>query len=254
MIRDVIEINERVFGPEHANTLKSKSNLAATLNQQGRHAEAEKIYLQTIQIQEQTVGPEHESTLHSKMGLANAIKAQGHFFEAEMLYRQVIEVGNQALGPEHPLVLKSIGNMANAINFQGRRAEAEKLYRQTMELSERIFGPEHPTTLHFRGIADWGHVAQMLYRAGRFQEARSALEMVIHSRGDEAPSVNSGPRWWYYSMTLWQLGERERAVETFEELSRVMQETPPKKPEVFNRLRAEAAKRMGIDDELRNNQ
>ena len=100
-----------------------------------------------------------------------------------------------------------------------------------------------------RNIADWGHIGQALYHAGRYGEARAALEKVIALRGDHGPTMDFGPRWWYYTMSLHRLGESDRAGAYYDELVEIMERNPPGNKDLYDRLRTEAAKLLGKEVE-----
>ena len=55
----------RVLGPEHPNTLTTTANLAATLHQLGRAAEAEPLQRQVLEASRRVLGPEHPDTLRA---------------------------------------------------------------------------------------------------------------------------------------------------------------------------------------------
>lgn len=181
------------------------------------------------------------------MNLANAVNRQGKHVEAETLYRAVLEAQQQVLGREHPSTLRSRRNLAacysnwsrdlfTAANPSDRDPQRAA---QLAELAIELF-PEADR----RVLADWGHLGQLLYRSGRFEEARESLEKVIELRADDGPSFRGGPRWWYYTLTLWKLGETDEARDLFERLDRMLSENPPKKPAYHERLRAEIVELM----------
>ena len=96
-----------------------------------------------------------------------------------------------------------------------------------------------------RDISDWGHLAQLLYRVGHYERTREYLEKTMKLRGDDGPTMNGGPRWWYYTLTLWQLGETERSEELFSELDQILSDNPPANLDYYKRIRSEAMRLMG---------
>ena len=59
-----------MLGPEHPNTLTSMNSLAGDYYSQGKYAQAEALYSQTLEIQRRVLGPEHPDTLTSMDNLA----------------------------------------------------------------------------------------------------------------------------------------------------------------------------------------
>src|SRR6266850_3592298 len=60
--REMIEIKNRVLGPEHPHTLLSKRSLASTLFHEHRYAEAEKLQRTTLEAERRAFGFEHPQT------------------------------------------------------------------------------------------------------------------------------------------------------------------------------------------------
>jgi tetratricopeptide (TPR) repeat protein len=87
MDRQTLQLRETVLGKEHPSTLLSMNNLAASLGQQGKYAEAEAMNRQTLRLQEAVLGKEHPSTLDSMNNLANSLRQQGKHAEAEAMYQ-----------------------------------------------------------------------------------------------------------------------------------------------------------------------
>lgn len=75
-------------GPEHADTLTSRNNLAIAYRGAGRHAEAIPIHEATLRIRERVLGPEHPSTLSSRNNLAAAYRAMGRGQDADALLKK----------------------------------------------------------------------------------------------------------------------------------------------------------------------
>ena len=66
-----------MLGPEHPDTLTTKSNLARSLSGQGKYPEAEALERQVLEAQERVLGPEHPYTLTTKGILAGSLSRQG---------------------------------------------------------------------------------------------------------------------------------------------------------------------------------
>jgi tetratricopeptide (TPR) repeat protein len=142
-----IEIQRRVLGPEHPDTLRSMNRLASILLDEGHLAEAEKLSRETLELRRRVLGPEHPDTLLSMNNLATTLGDEGHDAEAEKVFRETLESERRVLGPEHPDTLRSMSNLANTLRDEGRDAEAEKVFRETLEIQQRVLGPEHRETL-----------------------------------------------------------------------------------------------------------
>ena len=182
------ETLERVFGPDHPNTLASVSNLALLYSATGRYAEAEPLYLQALEARERTLGPDHPDTLNSLNNLAELYRRTGRYAEAEPLYVRALEASERVLDPDHPNTLALVNNLAALKSDTGRYAEAEPLYMRALEARERTLGPDHPNTL-----ASVSNLATLYSATGRYAEAEplylQALEAHERTLGPDHPDT-----------------------------------------------------------------
>lgn len=124
----VLEIQRRLLGLEHADTLTTRSKLADVLVLRSMHEEAfldeaERHYRVVLDARMRALGIEHPDTLTARARLA------------EVLYRPVIVQGAVVHGPG--------------------AADAELQYRLVLEARTRVLGPNHPDTLDVReSLAD----------------------------------------------------------------------------------------------------
>jgi tetratricopeptide (TPR) repeat protein len=159
---------ERVLGPDHPDTLKSRNNLAVNYQAVGRIDEAIALTEQVLAARERTLGPDAPVTLTTRGNLAAHFLAAGRFDEAIALNGQVLAARERILGPDHPDTLKSRNNLAVNYHLAGRFDEAIALDEQVLAARERILGPDHPDTLSSRG-----DLASDYQAAGRTDEARN---------------------------------------------------------------------------------
>ncbi|MFE2500246.1 tetratricopeptide repeat protein [Streptomyces scopuliridis] len=68
----VLDAETHRLGPDHPDTLASRSNLATALHVLGRHQEAADLHQQTLTDYERVLGPDHPHTLTSRNNLAAA--------------------------------------------------------------------------------------------------------------------------------------------------------------------------------------
>jgi pentatricopeptide repeat protein len=67
-----------VLGRDHPETLGSVQNLANAYSKQGRYAEAEKLYEETLEIERRVLGQDHPDTLASMYNLACVAARRGN--------------------------------------------------------------------------------------------------------------------------------------------------------------------------------
>ncbi|KAL8662256.1 MAG: hypothetical protein Q9202_004861 [Teloschistes flavicans] len=188
--RTALEVNEKVYGHEHENTLASMGMLGSAYFRRGQWKQAEEFQVEAIEIRKRVLGKEHPDTLVSMGRLASLYLEQGCYKEAEELGEEVIEIEKRVLGEEHPDTLVSIGNLAFLNSKQGRYKEAEELGVKVLEIEKRVLGEEHPITLN--GI---GNLAFLYLEQGRYKEAEElvveVLELQKRVLGEEHPHTLS---------------------------------------------------------------
>jgi eukaryotic-like serine/threonine-protein kinase len=163
-----LDLERRVWGPEHPRTLNTLSQLGRTAWLQGKYPEAETLLGRALEIERRVLGPEHPDTLFSMNNLGNVCRVQGKDAQAEALYSQTLEIRRRVLGSEHPDTLISMNNLANVYWSQGKYAQAEALESQTLEIQRRVLGAEHPGTL-----MSMGNLADTYAEQGKYAQAEA---------------------------------------------------------------------------------
>jgi tetratricopeptide (TPR) repeat protein len=183
-----LAVQQRVLGPEHRDTLTSRSNVAAGYREVGRYDEAITLDEQTLATRQRVLGPNHPDTCASRNNLANDYRAVGRYDEAITRDQQNLIIRQRVLGPEHPSTLNSRSGLALGYRDVGRGDEAIALDEETLTIRQRVLGPDHPSTLSSRSNLALG------YRAvGRYDEAIALNEqtLAIEQRvlGSDHPST-----------------------------------------------------------------
>ena len=174
VLREVADAREKASGPEHADTLRSRTRLAYAQYRQGKYNEAIAGFRGIVALEERVLGPEHPDTLLSRNGLAIALDNGGKSAEAEEEHRRILAIREKVLGPEHPDTLRTRNNIALTLDRQGKHAQAASEYQQVIDLENKVLGLEHPDTLRSRSS-----LAYALDHQGKYAEAELNLRDVI---------------------------------------------------------------------------
>jgi Flp pilus assembly protein TadD len=103
MLRRALELNEKVLGPEHPDTLTS-INLAVVLEGQGKYEAAEMMHRRALELREKVLGPKHPDTLGSMNNLAFVLRLQGKYEAAEAMRRPTLVLDSREISqPPRPL-------------------------------------------------------------------------------------------------------------------------------------------------------
>jgi tetratricopeptide (TPR) repeat protein len=177
VLRKVVELRTRKFGPQQRETLQSRVTLAAAKSSQAKYAAAETEFRELTKLDETLLGPEDPNTLWCRESLAQTLMSQGKYSEAESEFREIVKLNDKVLGPEHSATLTARNNLAIAVLHRGNSAEAKMEFEALMQLNEKLAGPEHPDTLLARY-----NLAITLIDLQAYQEAEGHLREVVRLR------------------------------------------------------------------------
>lgn len=152
------------------------SDLALVLTNQGRIAEAEPLYRETLRHHEANLPPDSEEIAVTLSSIATLIKEQKRFEEAEQLAKRTLEIRRRIFPATHPQVATSLNTLAQLYWMQGKLDQAEPLVKESLEMRRATLPAGHPM------IATSLLNLSVLQRdRGRFAEAepiaRQALEL-----------------------------------------------------------------------------
>jgi tetratricopeptide (TPR) repeat protein len=134
---ETMEIQRRVLGPEHPDTLLSMGNLAGAYTEDGKYAQAEALFSQTLEISRHVLGPEHTNTLGFLLDYASLCQRQGKYALAEKYAAQVLS-GRRRMKSEDPSEIQTAAaDLALAYVSQRKFTESEPLARWTLRFSEK---------------------------------------------------------------------------------------------------------------------
>jgi tetratricopeptide (TPR) repeat protein len=130
MCRQTLQLQEKVLGKDHPDTLYTMNSLARLLYKQGKYIEAEAIDRQTLQLREKVLGKDHPDTLWSMYNLADSLYKQGKDIEAEAMYRETLQLQEKVLGKDHPDTIQSMNSLAHLLRQQGFQLRLDKADRR----------------------------------------------------------------------------------------------------------------------------
>jgi len=175
--RKVLSHAIATVGLSDIKTLRVRHNLANSLNEQGKLADAAREYRSVIESHDAVHGSDNADALASRMGLASTLHESGRPAEAEVELRKIIPLLVRLRGPEHPETLMGRIILANSIAAQGRYAEAEKEYREILSTPIKVSGTEHPKTLMCRM-----NLANVLHAQGHYDQSEEEYRALCSIR------------------------------------------------------------------------
>ena len=121
------------FRHEHTDVLISRYNLADVLEREGRSAEAEKLFRETVAEQTRVLGAENPDTLASEASLAKVLVSEGRYREAQTMARQALDIELRTLGVQHADSLATMEYLGMALASEHKYGEAQTLFNDTIQ-------------------------------------------------------------------------------------------------------------------------
>lgn len=120
----------------------------ALLARQGKFAEAQKLFEETLEHAARAYEHGHPKLAGYEHNLGGSHHAQGHFAQAAVHYNRALEMWQRSFGPNHPKVGFSHNNIGSLALSQGHYAEARKHYTHTLAVWGASLGEQHPNLAH----------------------------------------------------------------------------------------------------------
>lgn len=170
LMRQALEIDENVYGPDSPSVAPHLNNLATLLQATNRSKEAELLLNRVVPIVAKTYGENHPKVAAVLNNLAAIFNELNQLPEAEPLMRRALEINERFYGPEHPTVAIRLNNLAGLLQDTNRLIEAETLMRRALTIDEQSLGPEHPNV-----AIRLNNLAMLLKDTDRMAEAETLM-------------------------------------------------------------------------------
>ncbi|KAL8825523.1 MAG: hypothetical protein Q9170_007758 [Blastenia crenularia] len=191
LLEKTIDGTTATLGAEHEDTLQAMDDLGRLMWMYLDYSKARELHSKAASGMSQLLGVLHERTLIAKENLAMAhVSLEGDMLTDGPAHELMIEVcqeRKQRFGKEHPWTLLAIDNLARVKSALGDHVEAEQLIRTALPIARRNLGDNHYGTL-----AGTVHLAQVLVRQGRLDEAEAMFKDVIQRQRYESSARDDG--------------------------------------------------------------
>jgi CHAT domain-containing protein/Tfp pilus assembly protein PilF len=184
----VLEIRERLLGPEHRDLAEALNSLGRLYKNKGDYAEAEPLFKRALAIREKVLGLEHPGVAAFINDLAMLYLYKGEYAKTELLHQRALGIREKALGPEHPDVAASLNNLAVLHHERGAYLKAASLFQRALAILEKSLGPDH------RNVAiSLNNLANIYSKMGEYAKAEPFYQRALAIRekalGQEHPDV-----------------------------------------------------------------
>jgi predicted component of type VI protein secretion system len=189
----IVEARERILGPEHAQTLNARSDLASLIGAAGDPAAARDQFAALLPVFKRVLGKKHLDTLSARGNLAAWTGEAGDAAASRDQYLALLPINERVLGPEHQETLAARGNLARLTGQMGYADVARDQFAALLPVYVRVLGPEHPDTLTVRSeLAYWtGQAGDAAAVRDQFAALLPVYERVLGPEHPETLAVRS---------------------------------------------------------------
>jgi CHAT domain-containing protein len=185
----VLEIRERVLGPESLEVAETMGFLAADYTLVGDYAGAELLQLRVLEIKRKAFGPDAPEVASETRSLGVLYYNKGDYLKAEEMLRKALSIFAAARQTENLTVASSYTYLGNIYDDRGDYEKAEDFYRRSLAVREKLFGPNH-----FHLAASYASIGRVAYAAGDYAKAEQmfgrALALAEQSLGQDNPGLS----------------------------------------------------------------
>ena len=158
-LEDAIDMLIDALGPDHPDTLGTRSNLALAHHAAGHLSTAIDMFEALLADHTRVLVPDDPDTLTTRSNLALAHHAAGHLSTTIDMFEALLADRTRVLGPDHPDTLLARNNLALAHHAAGHLSTAIDMYEALLPDMTRLLGPDHPDTLTTRSNLATAHHA-----------------------------------------------------------------------------------------------
>jgi tetratricopeptide (TPR) repeat protein len=166
---------------------EASRNLAEQAFQDGRFADAERLWIEVIRKAEK-FGRESARFVGSIERLADVYCRLGHIDRAESLYSDALIIKSRVLPPTSLHIASTVNNLAKVNYFQGKYDQAEDFASRYLSLYKANFPPDHPDV-----ACALQNMATLFHMQNKFEKAEpyyvEALTICKRQLGDQHPTT-----------------------------------------------------------------
>lgn len=181
----------RVLGPDHEETLLAVNNLGKVMWRYFGYRICNELHARAFKglSKAKSFGPIHVKTLEAKecLALSYIDLPDTDLQAAHNMMLEVKRERKRQLGTEQPWTLLARCNLARIKSAMGETVKAEKLIRKSLPIAQRNLGENH-----FGTLMGWTHLAHILFRQKRYDEAEDMLLDVIQRHRYESAARDDG--------------------------------------------------------------
>jgi hypothetical protein len=149
-LREILEEQARILGPQHHDALVTRQYLAHATAGAGDPLAGAAMLRKLLAEQSRLLGPDHADTLRTRQFLAVSLGEAGYRDEAVSILHALLPDRRRVLGNDDPHTLRTGHMLARNLAAAGGSGEAVALLKEVAAARDHLLGPDHPHTARVR--------------------------------------------------------------------------------------------------------
>jgi len=145
--RRLLELREKMFGPDDAVVGIALSNLAEIYRAKKQNDEAQSFYRRSLTILERDPAANSLSLVNVLERLADVAFEKRDYKGSSALLARALAVREAAVGKDDPSLIPLLHHLANTLQAQRQFDKAEPLYLRALTTAEQRLGKRNPETI-----------------------------------------------------------------------------------------------------------
>ena len=199
LAQEAVGVDTRKLPPNHPETLRAETTLAAIYTTRGENQRAVAI-LEKVMQTDTEANASLSDLSETLTDLSIAEENLGHVDAAESATQRALEIDRKLVGDRHPDVASDLMTLVDIDEQRGQNDLAVRHAAEALEIERQWFRPDHPEV-----ASAMTSLGQALAKAGRGEEALPLLEasLAIQEKVYQVPNSRM-------AQTLNALGSAER--------------------------------------------
>ncbi len=185
LMEKLYEIDKRIYGPEHHETLTVQGNLGLEYCDNGMYEKSAEILNEVIAIKRKTMKEDDPQLLANYHNLAIAYSDMGNLEKSIPLFEKVWQRRKKVSGERHPETMLTARLLASDYFKAGKKEKALPMLETIYAAQKEVLGEASPDTL-----STLNQIGFIYYQSRQFEKAREihteAYEKALSSYGENA--------------------------------------------------------------------
>jgi tetratricopeptide (TPR) repeat protein len=193
LIRRSLEIDEKIYGPDHASVASVYGNLGQIIADRGDLEGALQFARRALETEEKVYGADHPKIATAVNNLGTILKEKGDLEGALQYTRRALELTENTSGANNPAIAVYANNLGMFLKDKGDLDEALQYMLRALEIGEKAYGPDHPN------VARHANNLGLILKAqgdldGALAYMRRALRILESTYGSDHPHTKKAAR------------------------------------------------------------